>query len=419
MTASIGFGYRRPALALQYCEALTGQSIIDARSGLFLAAPRRTGKSTFLRNDLVPALKAQGWEVVYIDLWVDKAAAPARLISKAVKAALGQHAGMIAKLAKKSGLEKINLFGTLSVNVNALDLPVDVTLADALEALSIAADRPVAIIVDEAQHAISTQEGMDAMFALKAARDHLNQGGEQPQKLFLVFTGSNQDKLSKLVQRKSQPFYGCGVTKFQLLDKGYSDQYCEYINAKLAENNQFTKEAMWHAFRLVGQRPEMLSTLIADCALGDGADHLEASLKAGAENFRQVIWGEMESDFNALTLIQRAVLVRLIDTGAHYEPFNEASLKAYSAYVGKQVTPSDAQASLNALREKNLVWKATHGEYALEEENMATWYNTQIKPKLPQLPPADISSNEAKLAAGLATKGPVKHKPAKRAKKRP
>jgi hypothetical protein len=50
------FKFQRPELADGYCEALQGTGILDARSGLFLAAPRRTGKSTFLREDLLPAL---------------------------------------------------------------------------------------------------------------------------------------------------------------------------------------------------------------------------------------------------------------------------------------------------------------------------------------------------------------------------
>ena len=54
---------------------------------------------------------------------------------------------------------------------------VRLTLADALEALVEAGKAPVAIVIDEAQHALSTQAGVDAMFALKAARDaHLNAG---------------------------------------------------------------------------------------------------------------------------------------------------------------------------------------------------------------------------------------------------
>ena len=382
------FNYSRPDLADQYCEALQGAGILDVRSGLFLAAPRRTGKSTFLREDLLPAFLKRQWVSVYVDLWTDKAADPGRLIAAAVKRVLAQHAGAIAKLAKNTGLEKVSVFGALSVNVNALDLPANVTLADALEALHFAAKNPVAIIVDEAQQALSTQQGIDAMFALKAARDHLNQGSGHSQKLFLVFTGSNQDKLSRLVQKRTQPFFGCDITKFPLLGKGYSDAYTDHINSLLASDNQFTRDVMWEAFQLVGQRPEKLRTLIAKVALDQGAKTLSESLQSGAEDVRMELWHEMESEFNSLTLTQRAVLVRLIDQGAKYEPFTGDSLQAYSAFAGKAIKAHDAQAALEALRKANLVWKAVQGDYALEDESMAVWYKTQVESTLPAPAPA-------------------------------
>ncbi len=55
---------------------LSDGALAPARSGLFLAAPRRTGKSTFLREDLMPALESRGAAVLCVDLWADKALEP-------------------------------------------------------------------------------------------------------------------------------------------------------------------------------------------------------------------------------------------------------------------------------------------------------------------------------------------------------
>ena len=47
--------FPRISLAQEIAKALRGEiSISDAPNGLFLAAPRRTGKSTFLQRDLKP-----------------------------------------------------------------------------------------------------------------------------------------------------------------------------------------------------------------------------------------------------------------------------------------------------------------------------------------------------------------------------
>ncbi|MDO9143565.1 hypothetical protein [Rhodoferax sp.] len=374
------FKFHRPELARGYCEALQGTGIMDARSGLFLAAPRRTGKSTFLREDLLPALDKLGWTTVYVDLWTEKETSPAILIAREVRKSLFKFSGAITKLAKAAGLERVTVFGALSLSMASLSLPENVSLADALEALVEASGKPVVLIVDEAQHALNSKEGMDAMFGLKAARDRLNQGAGG-QRLFLVFTGSNQDKLTQLVLKRNQPFFGCRITKFPKLGKEFSDAYTDDINLKLAATNQFNADDVFEAFKLVGHRPELLRGIIADLALDGAAENLAAELKAEASSFREHVWGAMESEFAALSPAQRAVLERMLQTGAKYAPFTEDSLKAYSALAGQEIDAAAAQGALKGLRDKNLVWQAAYGDYALEDESMVTWYQHRTKDK--------------------------------------
>ena len=72
--------FPRTELARQVVQALQGRALFgDAHNGLFLAAPRRTGKSTFLQYDLRPALEAAGIEVIYVDLWSDPRRDPGSL----------------------------------------------------------------------------------------------------------------------------------------------------------------------------------------------------------------------------------------------------------------------------------------------------------------------------------------------------
>lgn len=69
--------FPRTALADELVSTLQGKAVFsDAHNGLFLAAPRRTGKTTFLRGDLLPALERAGIVPVYVDLWADLARDP-------------------------------------------------------------------------------------------------------------------------------------------------------------------------------------------------------------------------------------------------------------------------------------------------------------------------------------------------------
>lgn len=376
MGATKTFTFHRPALAANYCDSLRGEGLTDTRSGLFLAAPRRTGKSTFLREDLLPAMQKLGWTTIYVDLWADKSKDPALLISSAIKTKIGMFANAVSKMAKATGLEKVNVFGAFSVNLGSLELPSGLTLTDALEVLVKAGKAPVAIMIDEAQHALSTQAGVDSMFALKAARDHLNQGTKQ-QGLFLVLTGSNRDKLAHLVLKRTQPFFGSQVTRFPLLGKDFTDAYVDFINPQLATNNQFAHDDMFEAFKLVGHRPEMLRSIVGDIALNAGAGHLGEDLKTGAEEIKARMWGVMESEFAHLPDIQRAVLETIINQGRDYVPFSEASMQAYAKLLNQEkVLIPSVQAALDALREKGLVWRAAYGDYALEDESLSAWYKS-------------------------------------------
>lgn len=81
--------FPRHQLAADMADAVRGHTLFsDAPNGLFLAAPRRTGKTTFLRNDLLPTLETQGVEVVYVDLWSDQQRDPAQLIQAAIQEAM-------------------------------------------------------------------------------------------------------------------------------------------------------------------------------------------------------------------------------------------------------------------------------------------------------------------------------------------
>lgn len=73
--------FHRPELARDMAEQLLSPKglMVKIRSGLFLGGLRRTGKTTFIRGDLIPALEERGAIVVYVDLWSNTTAKPSVL----------------------------------------------------------------------------------------------------------------------------------------------------------------------------------------------------------------------------------------------------------------------------------------------------------------------------------------------------
>ncbi|MGQ7861934.1 hypothetical protein NVB75_10920 [Pseudomonas sp. CBS] len=375
----------RKLLAEALARDLAGESFADYSSGMFLAAPRRTGKSTFLRNDLIPECKARGWLPVYVDLWMNREIDPAELISGAIGKALGEFESAVSKAAKKAGIEKISLLRTLSWDFTKPQLPAGTTLTHALDVLHQVSGQMIVLIVDEAQHALNSEGGVNAMFALKAARDHLN-GSSTTDGLRLVFTGSSRDKLANLVLKSKQPFFGAHITPFPLLSRDFVEFVTDLWNQRLAATNQFNLEDMDYAFQLVGRRPEMLNKLLTEVSVGLGeASNLGELLRTGALNHQAGIWSDYESAYNDLSPLQQAVLEvmgeRTLSKQA-FSPFAEKTFqdvnrKLEQAQVEPNASTPNVQKALEVLREKELVWKANRGEYALEDSTMAEWLSNR------------------------------------------
>jgi hypothetical protein len=387
MSVPQDFVFHRGVLASQIADGLVGIGLGDFRSGLFLAAPRRTGKSTFLRADLIPECWTRGWLSVYVDLWSDRDADPADLISAAIGEALMHFEGRLAKLAKSVGIDKLSILRTVSWDFTKPTLPPNSTLTQALELLHRASEKMVVLVIDEAQHALTTSKGIKTMFALKAARDELNQG-EGRNGLRLVFTGSSRDKLAHLVLNSKQPFFGSRVTPFPLLGDDFTQAYTEHLNARLASSNQLKAEDVSKAFDLVGHRPELLWNIIASVSLGLGAaSDLGALIRDGAETIRQEIWGEFESAYNSLTLPQRAVIEVMAvrsHSGEPFSPFTDKTVQEFAQVLQRlgsdvQPAPTTIQAAIDVLREKELVWKSSRGAYALEDKAMSDWLIARVE----------------------------------------
>jgi len=239
----------------------------------------------------------------------------------------------------------------------------------------------IVLIVDEAQHALNSESGLNAMYALKAARDQLN-GGFEDDGLRLVFTGSSRDKLSNLVLKSKQPFYGAHITPFPLLGRDFVRFIADVWNGRLAVSNQFEPDDLEYAFNLVGRRPEMLNLLLTEVSVGLGeASNLGELLRTGAINHQAGIWSDYESAYNDLSALQQAVLEVMAErvlSKAQFSPFTEQTLadmnrKLEQKNAEPNATTPNVQKALDVLRDKELVWKASRGEYALEDSSMAEW----------------------------------------------
>jgi hypothetical protein len=303
--------YPRTALARDRVAALQGRALLgDAHNGLFLAAPRRTGKSTFLQGDLAPALQAAGVEVVYVDLWADPRRDPGALIAEAIARALQPHLGVVARAARKAGVKAVKVAGALDIDTSKIGQVDGLTLVDALRTLLQQAGRPVALIVDEAQHALTSEAGEAAMTALKSARDQLNQPGQV--NLMLVMSGSDRDKLLRLVVGAGAPFYGSQIQALPPLDTDFIAHVAALVEGQRPDLKPVDRAALQAAFTQFGHRPQFFMAALGAVLspLAGISGRFEPALQQAALAQQQQDEAQMESDYAGLKPSEQAVLWR-------------------------------------------------------------------------------------------------------------
>lgn len=366
--------FHRTALAEQMAQQLLNPGVLDEglRSGLFISGVRRTGKTTFLQADLVPALEAAGALVIYVDLWSNTQANPAALVHSAIRRSLQElqsPAGAVADRLKKLRNAEIAVAGfKFAFKVEAVGTEGGPTLAEAFAQVVDQARSDIVLIVDEVQQAITSEEGNQMLLALKAARDAINPRPGTPGHFIFVGTGSHRALVSELTARRNQAFAGATSIAYPVLDR----DYVEYLLARLhAEGltKQPSLEVATQAFRTLGARPEELLRALRE---------LRSLLPAGGDPdaFLPVIAGTLRSSaadvefmkVEQLGTLATAVFDRVAGAAGDAKGlFAGEALASYAGAVGREVRADEVQAVLNELMEANVVMRRGHGLYGLTD----------------------------------------------------
>lgn len=363
--------FHRPEMADFFASRILSEK---GTSGIFLAAQRRTGKSTFIREDLKPLLESKDVEVIYVDLWTDTAVDPGVLISNAIKEHLRKHKGIVSQLIHKSGLEKFSL-GGLQINLEKIGVGSGETISRAFEALSQESKRQIVMIVDEAQHSQNSEAGIASMFALKAARDELNSSRHYGFKL--VATGSNRDKLALLVQGRDQAFLNARMVDLPTLDK----TYVQWQVSQSGLDIEPSIEVACDAFSKMACRPENLVDALdrLDGIMGVTNASVDRLLMEQVDQILQKFKKDFFRLVNSLTPLQAAVLKTMALKGEDYAPYVQESYDLCRKFCAEQtkesvnVDSSSVAYALESLREKALIWKSGRGVYTIEEPQTSNW----------------------------------------------
>lgn len=356
--------FHRPALAKRISDIILSDK---GTSGFFISAPRRTGKSTLIKEDISPELIKRGAHVILVDLWSDRSQEPSKLIADAIRKSFLDNASLWDKVKKVANKATLPTFGNISLE--SIGIGQSVTLSDALVELSNKIGKIIVMVIDEAQHAMTTSKGSDALYALKAARDLLNASDHHGFRL--VATGSSRDKLSILVHGKDQAFYNANL--FDLPHLG--SDYLQWELDEFPLDFKPSLAALELAFSKTGFKPEILRHALNQIMLD-----LDANASNADDKFLAVVNQRLRDmqqqtikEVRQLPPLEYAVLVTMVEHEESFAPFRMEFAQKYAQVCAEltqeavNINTSSIQYALDQLQEKGLVWKSARGAYALEE----------------------------------------------------
>lgn len=351
--------FPRPEAATHYAGLLA-----DApRRPLAIFGPRQIGKTHFLTHDLTEAAVARDWCVVYADLWGQPD--PLGAINTSL-------ATLLRTIQTHPAHTPVTNVGALGVNVSIAAPSPLVTPTDPAALLAtqfaelrrLQPDKPVLLMLDEAQTLVRSNAG-DA--AMKAVRALFN---SHPGALLLLFTGSSKAQLMALVGDHSKTAFKLAAhMDFPLLGIGFVTFIAARIKT-ISQRDLPPVELDWAFSQLLHRPGEMIDFARFMVTEVSGTD-----VRTALQAFKQRNQPDVgfEAQFATCTPLQQALLLEVAAGAKLFARDTRERLAAYSRQ-GAAVAPASVHNTLVQLEAKGLLTKReTRGHYEFEDDHLRNW----------------------------------------------
>lgn len=370
----------RPKLAASYLAVL-GSGLVVSTS---IFAPRRTGKTVFLRQDLTPAALAAGYGVAYADLWqtrLNPGVALVRALEEALEPrtaagrALGRLNQPVRKLKAQAGVGGVKAELELEL-AGARKEATDMALRIEELVARLVSKKPLLLLVDEAQELARTRDNELMATALRTAMT------KQRDRIRVVFTGSSRSQLAHVFSNADAPLYAVGATiqDFPLLGR----ELVEFVADKFSRASGRTLDVAqgWIEFRAFAQQPEPFLSAIVAMLMDPSLSLASACAAERAEQDREE---NHEGTWVALDPLQRHLVLRVAEDPL-LKPFSKATLASAAQSLGlKSLEATNVQYALRSLAARNIISKSPRGVFTFDNTPFERWVRT-LAPHPPSKP---------------------------------
>lgn len=336
---------------------------------LTLFAPRRMGKTEFVRYDLIPEAAKRGYVPVYVSFW-DNRDDPASALLLAIKTALAEGNWWKRATGRLSNAQvsfKTNAAGEFETSLAITEAqpiaPDSVTLADLRKHFTelLKNNDRVLLCLDEAQHLATSSAFESLVFFLRTILD------ENREQIRVMYTGSSRDGFRKLFSKRKAALFQSS-SQIDLPDLGAG--FIEHMRScyQQASGRDFTFTEGQRAFNLLNHVPREFRSVIERMILTGAEDILnEAALaydQQEEDSSYPMIWQSLKG-------IDQALLLWI--AYGHASLYQDACKGYLADRLGVDLVETHTvQNAINRLRGEHLSL-VSHGTYEFEDARFRDW----------------------------------------------
>jgi hypothetical protein len=352
--------YSRPKLAAGLATRLR------AHERIAMFGPRQTGKTTLLRDEVMPILEAGGALPVYIECWADRANPLASInyaLQKALSEILVPRKGL--DRAARTPVKRVAALGlTLDFGEDA-QRPVAPTphlqFDNLLVQLLKESGKDLVLLFDEFQVIANVPDGDNIGAAIRAA---LTQASN---KVGALFSGSSDTELIRMFSQAQTPLYGfASAQAYPLLDVDFIGHVARRFHS--ATKRELVQVDAQRIFDLLGRQPEPFLYAVS-LAMSNPKWTLDRGL---AEMLSPDARNKWSLAWSSLTDMQRATLRLVFDEKL---PTSAASREWVAQQTGQETTSASSIArALESLEASHLIERSPPNRtFTLSDPVMRAW----------------------------------------------
>lgn len=357
----IDWHYPRDELTERVMSAFD-QGISDT---LTLFAPRRMGKTEFVRYDLIPEAAKRGYVPVYVSFW-DNPDDPASALLLSIKTTLKER-NWWKRFSRAQFNVRASATGeveaSLAVTAEHPVAPDTATLTELRKQFAELVKRNdrILLCLDEAQHLATNKAFENLVFFLRTILD------ENREKVRVMYTGSSRDGLRKLFsKRKAALFQSSSQIELPTLGAGFIEHMRSCFRE--ASGREFSLAEGQKAFNLLNRVPREFRSVIERMALTGAEDIVNEAARLHDD---QIEDGGYPAIWKSLKGIDQALLVWI--AYGHASLYQDTCKGYLADHLGVDAIETHTiQNAINRMRGEHLSL-VYHGSYEFEDPRFRDW----------------------------------------------